>query len=89
MCAGVQQEAPSQSNGQFSALQQCSYGAWYPAYASLTPAASVVIDLDSQAEAFLHEDGLVLHDDSAAVSSYQPGKLPVPRSCMLAAHRCQ
>jgi hypothetical protein len=74
MCATTvqQQEAVSQSTYQSHALQQCSYGAWYPAYASLTPGASVVIDLDAQAEAFLHEDSLVLHDDSAAVSSVRP-----------------
>ena len=48
-------------------LLECSYGSWYPRYAELTPA-SRVIDLDPAFVNFLHEDGLVLHEQSEAVS---------------------
>jgi hypothetical protein len=50
-----------------NALCQCSYGSWYPRYAALTPA-SRVIELDQTMTDFLHEDGLVLHEESEAVS---------------------
>jgi hypothetical protein len=50
-----------------NALCQCSFGSWYPRYAALTPA-SRVIELDQTMTDFLHEDGLVLHEESEAVS---------------------
>jgi hypothetical protein len=52
-----------------TALVHCSYGSWHPQYAALTPA-SRVIQLDQAAAEFLLEDGLVLHEESAAVRSY-------------------
>lgn len=50
-----------------NALWECSYGCWYPQYADLAPA-SRVIELDQGVVDFLHEDGLVLHEQSDAVS---------------------
>jgi len=48
-------------------LWECSYGCWYPQYAALAPA-SRVIELDQAFVDFLHEDGLILHEQSDAVS---------------------
>lgn len=48
-------------------LAHCSYGSWQPRYAAVT-AASRVIDLDQAVVDFLQEDGLVLPEESHAVS---------------------
>lgn len=52
-----------------AALAHCSYGTWHAQYAALSPA-SRVIQLDQEAADFLQEDGLVLHEESAAVRSF-------------------
>lgn len=55
-----------------TALRACSYGSWYPRYASLAPS-SRVISLDAAFVDFLHEDGLVLPPESDAVSWWLEG----------------
>jgi hypothetical protein len=52
-------------------LAYCSYGSWQPRYAAVT-AASRAIDLDQAVVDFLQEDGLVLPEESHAVSAADP-----------------
>jgi hypothetical protein len=55
-----------------NALTHCSYGSWQPRYTAVT-AASRVMDLDQAVVDFLQEDGLVLPEESHAVSGLLHG----------------